>query len=144
MYCQYCELALLPLYRSSVSCRHQDPGHHLISNMNKDHTADKPIVAKWNLPWPRTSTWCLPRRLVTAGDWSLVAEDKNQQFLETIVLFHFECGQHRREGDQDPCKLHARHQIISSAIEPGPGHPHTGNLAAARLRAFSTNNLNCL
>ena len=84
---------------------------------------------------------------MTAGDWSLVAADKNQQFLETIVLFHIECGHPRREGDQehrDPCKLHARDQIISSAIEPGPGHPHTGNLAAARLRAFSTNNLNCL
>ena len=38
---------------------------------------------------------------MTAGDWSLVAADKNQQFLETIVLFHFECGQHRREGDQE-------------------------------------------
>ena len=35
----------------------------------------------------------------TCDGWSLVAADKNQQFLETIVLFHIECGQHRRQGD---------------------------------------------
>ena len=54
----YWELALLPfhyivlLFPADIKYkeRPQDPGHHLISNMNKDHTADKPIVAKWNLP----------------------------------------------------------------------------------------------
>ena len=66
---------------------------------------------------------------MTAGDWSLVAADKNQQFLETIVLFHIECGQHRRQGDQEhpnPCKLQAgcfntQNRSLVVPLSPGLG-----------------------